>query len=65
DDVTVLKRFHTCGTRSPHSKLTDQGIQQIRALAAQGYSNQALAVQFGVSRPTISYVVRGKTWRTV
>ena len=65
EDLAVLQRFHACGVRSPHSKLTAQDVQQIRALAAQGHSNQALAVQFGVSRPTISSVVRGKTWRTV
>jgi len=65
EDQTVLKRFHACGVRSPHSKLTAESVQQIRALAAQGHSNQALAEQFGVSRPAISYVVRGKTWRTV
>jgi len=64
-DQTVLQRFHACRARNTHSKLTAESVQQIRALAARGYSNQALAVQFGVSRPTISYVVRGKTWRTV
>jgi len=65
EDLAVLQRFHACGVRSKHSKLNEQDVQQIRALAAQGHSNQALAKQFGVSQPTISCAVRGKTWRTV
>ncbi|UOR06960.1 NUMOD4 domain-containing protein [Hymenobacter aerilatus] len=64
-DRVVLERFHRCGARNPNSKLTPDSVRQIRALAAQGQSYQQLAMQFGVSRPTISLLVRRLTWRTI
>jgi hypothetical protein len=63
-DQTVQQRFHRHGTRNANSKLTPELVRQIRALAAQGHTNQQLATQFGVSRPTISMIVRHLSWRT-
>ncbi|WP_354581063.1 hypothetical protein [Hymenobacter sp. UYP22] len=65
DDLVVLQRFHACGVRNAHSKLTPELVREIRHLASQGHSNQQLATQYGVSRPAISLLVRGITWRTV
>lgn len=65
EDEAVRGRFHRLGARNTNSKLTPAAVQQIRALAAQGHSNQDLATQFGVSRPTISHLVRGLSWRSV
>ena len=64
-DEAVLARFHRCGARNANSKLTPEFVQQIRALATQGSSHQQLATQFGVSRPTISLLVRRLSWQSV
>ncbi|MBC6612779.1 hypothetical protein H8B15_17785 [Hymenobacter sp. BT507] len=65
EDQAVLERFHRCGARNANSKLTPALVREIRALAAQGHSYQQLATRFGVSRPTVSLLVRRLTWRTV
>ena len=64
-DRAVLERFHRCGARNANSKLTPALVREIRALAAQGKNYQQLARQFGVSRPTVSLLVRRLTWQTV
>lgn len=65
EDVAVRERFRRYGAQNTQSKLTPALVQQIRQLAAQGSSNQQLATQFGVSRPTISLIVRRLSWRSV
>lgn len=50
------------GERCGISKLTVVAVQEIRALAAAGVRQCDLAEQFDVSRPTISDIVRGKSW---
>ena len=44
-------------------KLTDAQRSEIRMRAAQGESQRALAEAYGVSRPTITRLVNGSTWR--
>jgi len=49
------------GSQAHRSKLTDQQAREIISrAAAEDVSQQALAVEYGVSQPTISYVLRGK-----
>jgi hypothetical protein len=64
-EVAVRERFHRYGVENAQSKLTPELVREIRMLATQGYSNQQLALQFRVSRPTISLIVRGLSWRNV
>lgn len=58
-DALVAQRLYRSGERHHASRLTTAQVAQVRALAAQGESYQHLAEQFGVSRPTISEMVRG------
>jgi hypothetical protein len=50
------------GERSGRAKLTASDIPKIRM---SNLSERAIARQMGVSRPTISAVLRGETWRHV
>jgi hypothetical protein len=43
-------------------KLTEEQVPQIRALAAGGMNNAAIAKQFGVQRTTIRDIVHRRTW---
>lgn len=49
--------------RKENVKLTALKVIQIRILAKSGKSQMELALEFGVSQPTISLVVRGIMWR--
>lgn len=49
---------------NPRAKLTSNQVGEIRALYARGGLTQVeLARRFGVSRPTISDIVRCRSWR--
>lgn len=50
------------GERCPAAKLTEQEVAEIRRLVNQGIPQKQLAARFGVSRPTVSEIVSGKTW---
>lgn len=43
-------------------KLNAAKVQEIRALAASGRLQKAIAAQFGIARNTVSAIVNGKTW---
>jgi predicted XRE-type DNA-binding protein len=45
-------------------KLDFARAEQIRALASEGWSQQTIARQLGVSQPMISHVLTGKAWAT-
>jgi hypothetical protein len=62
-DEVVVQYLYRRGERHSHSKLTTQEVVKIRELVAQGATHQAVADMFEVSRPTISYIVRGLTRR--
>jgi hypothetical protein len=64
-EVAVWERFHRYSVQNAQSKLTPELVRQIRELAALGHSNQQLAGQFGVSRPTALLIVRRLSWRNV
>jgi hypothetical protein len=56
------KRHGTWNSRYG-GKLTDEKRKEIRTRAANGESQRKLAEEFGVSRPTITRLVNGTTWR--
>lgn len=53
------------GSENGASKLTEQAVREIRALASEGASRSKLAAQFGVNYNTVRDVLRGVTWRQV
>lgn len=53
------------GERNSKAKLTADAVIEVRRLAASGISHRAIASKFGVSRPAISYIVRGDTWKHI
>jgi predicted XRE-type DNA-binding protein len=63
EDEDVAPRLHPRGERHRNSRLTSAQVVEVRQLAAQGNAQQAIADQFGVSRPAISYIVNGQTRR--
>lgn len=58
---STLKR----GEDQGGSKLKEVDIPRIRELARLGYSQRAMAKEFGVARRTICDVLDGKSWRHV
>lgn len=51
------------GERHGMARLTEVDVGQIRQrYASGGFTQQALAQEFGVSRPHISDIVRGRKW---
>jgi hypothetical protein len=53
------------GDRNGFSKLTESDIPIIREKARNGMTKAAIAREFGVTRPTIGYVIKGITWAHV
>jgi hypothetical protein len=51
------------GERNSSAILTEEDVLLIRARWADGETQTALAVEFGVCRPNISAVVHRKSWR--
>ena len=47
------------------SKLTEAAVIEIRAALAAGETHLDIAERFGVSRPTVTFISTGKTWRHV
>jgi DNA-binding MarR family transcriptional regulator len=43
-------------------KLTSEEVQIIRALSADGVTQQAIADQFGVHQSTVSAIIARKIW---
>jgi hypothetical protein len=53
------------GSERPHSKLTEDAVREIRRRLRAGESHRAIAANFNVSRPAISFIARGVTWSHV
>ena len=53
------------GEQLPHTKLTEDGVRQIRRLHATGYTYDQLARMFSVKKMAICDAVNRKTWRHV
>lgn len=50
------------GEAHPNAKLTDAQVVEIRRRLAEGESQRALARAFGVSKPAIGRIARGRGW---
>ncbi len=55
----------TEGERSPHAKLTNSAVQEIRARYATGENREALAAKFGIKRRALYDAATGGSWRHV
>jgi hypothetical protein len=53
------------GEKSPHAKLTEEAVRQIRRMKEEGVSMKAMAKQFNVSPTSILYALRRITWAHV
>lgn len=53
------------GELHPRSVATEQSVREIRAKYQSGSSQFELSGEYGLSQPTISQIVRRKTWRHV
>lgn len=53
------------GSRHGAAKLTESAVMQIRKARADGQRPTDLALQFGVSVPTVSNILARRTWRHV
>jgi hypothetical protein len=54
------------GLRGRNRIFTAEQIIYIRKIYAEGFTTQQeLATQYGVSQPTISEIIRQKTWKTI
>jgi uncharacterized protein YjcR len=54
-----------CITRGEHhwnAKLTQQQVDEIRALRAEGMEQKELALRFGVRQSTISHIINYGSW---
>jgi len=50
------------GELGPNRKLTQAAADEIRSLRDKGFTHYALAEKFGVSRPRIAQILKGKAW---
>ena len=50
------------GSRHGMSKLTEDHVRELRALAASGEPQKDLAIRYNVSQTTISNILNGRTW---
>ena len=68
-DMRAKKRAaappHPRGSSASYAKLTEVDIPRIRRRSAEGETMYALAAEFGVSKSTVSNIVRRKSWRHV
>jgi hypothetical protein len=53
------------GERCGNSKLTEEWVRGIRALATEGLSTKALSLRFGITPEAVRDVLRRRTWRHV
>lgn len=53
------------GEDSPHVKLTDEKVRQIRLLGEQGVRQIEIAKRFGVTQASISLILKRKQWNHV
>ena len=57
--------FRPVGESGGNAKLTEDDVQHIRWLAAEGVKQEVLAEEWGVTRSGIRHVVTGRTWSHV
>lgn len=55
----------TIGSNHPSAKLNEKAILRIRGLDQQGFDLRQIGKIFGVSKSTISRIVRGESWKHI
>jgi group I intron endonuclease len=60
--MSLKKKGVYGGENHPRAKLCLDDVNHIRELLQQGYTQQAIADTYGVSRVTISHIKCGRTW---
>lgn len=53
------------GSAKPAARLTEEIVRECRTRWAAGEAQDALAAEFGVSKPTMHKAITGKTWQHV
>lgn len=53
------------GERSWSAKLTEDGVREIRRLAAEGKTQTEISGITGISRPQIGHIIRRRSWKHV
>jgi len=53
------------GEKNKNSRATEEAVRQIRALYADGFSQDRIAERFGLAQNTVSAIVRRVTWAHV
>ena len=53
------------GSKNSQSKLTEDKVREIKILLAQKIPHSTIAEKFGVGRPCITLINRGKSWSHV
>ena len=56
---------HANGTRHGLSKMDDAKVQNLRTRFAAGETKASLARAFGITTPTVTQIVTGRTWKHV
>jgi hypothetical protein len=65
-NVALARRFlDPRGRGNGCAKLSDDAVREIRSRNTAGETQTSLAVEFGVARSTVTWVVRGGTWKHV
>jgi hypothetical protein len=59
----MMKNRSTFGSRSTFAKLRECDIPVVRNMHKAGSTHQEIADLYAVSRPTISLIIEGKTWK--
>jgi len=62
DDAVARERLPV-GEGSPQAKLSENQVREIRSMNGKSYAEIARA--YGVSRPTVTRIINGETWRHV
>lgn len=60
--MSQKKKGIYCGENHPRAKLCLSDVNHIRELLQEGYTQQAIADTYGVSRVAISHIKCGRTW---
>jgi hypothetical protein len=53
------------GERNRHAKLSYDQIIEIRSITPNIFKHREIAKKYGVTRPTISSILRGATWKHI
>ncbi len=53
------------GKTNPSVKLTEEDVQNIRTMLAQGISQRAIAMRYGITQTTVSRIKLSKSWKHI